>query len=68
MKSVLFKCLALISAGIAHASFGSVALEFLLGVNWVVSAAVFCLCTAWAIIFSNERTDHCPRRTIPGGL
>lgn len=54
---VVLRGLAFIGAGIAHASFGGVALGFLLGVNPVVSAVVFCLCTAWAIAFTSERTE-----------
>ena len=46
---VVLRGLAFIGAGIAHASFGGVALGFLLGVNPVLSAALFCLGTAWAI-------------------
>jgi ABC-type Mn2+/Zn2+ transport system permease subunit len=54
---VVLRGLAFIGAGIAHASFGGVALGFLLGVNPVVSAVIFCLCTAWAIAFTSERTE-----------
>lgn len=48
---VVLKGLAFIGAGIAHASFGGVALGFLLGWNIVASAFVFCLATAWGIGF-----------------
>jgi ABC-type Mn2+/Zn2+ transport system permease subunit len=54
---VVLRGLAFIGAGIAHASFGGVALGFLLGVNPVASAVVFCLCTAWAIAFTSERAE-----------
>jgi ABC-type Mn2+/Zn2+ transport system permease subunit len=54
---VVLRGLAFIGAGIAHASFGGVALGFLLGVNPVASAVVFCLCTAWAIAFTSERME-----------
>jgi len=45
----VLKGLSFIGAGIAHASFGGVALGFLLGVNPVLAAVVFCLLTAWGI-------------------
>ena len=46
---VVLRGLAFIGAGIAHASFGGVALGFLLGLNPVLTAVVFCLGTAWGI-------------------
>jgi ABC-type Mn2+/Zn2+ transport system permease subunit len=46
---VVLKGLSFIGAGIAHASFGGVALGFVLGVNPVLTAIVFCLATAWGI-------------------
>jgi ABC-type Mn2+/Zn2+ transport system permease subunit len=46
---VVLRGLSFIGAGIAHASFGGVALGFLLGVNPVLSAVAFCLATAWGI-------------------
>jgi ABC-type Mn2+/Zn2+ transport system permease subunit len=46
---VVLKGLSFIGAGIAHASFGGVALGFLLGVNPVLSAVGFCVVTAWGI-------------------
>jgi ABC-type Mn2+/Zn2+ transport system permease subunit len=46
---VVLKGLSFIGAGIAHASFGGVALGFMLGLNPVVTAVVFCLLTAWSI-------------------
>ena len=48
---VVLRGLAFIGAGIAHASFGGVALGFLLGLNPVFTAVVFCLATAWGIGF-----------------
>jgi len=48
---VVLRGLSFIGAGIAHASFGGVALGFLFGVNPVLSAVVFCLATAWGIGF-----------------
>ena len=48
---VVLKGLSFIGAGIAHASFGGVALGFLVGVNPVLTAVVFCLATAWGIGF-----------------
>jgi len=46
---VVLKGLSFIGAGIAHASFGGVALGFLLGVNPLLTAIGFCLATAWGI-------------------
>jgi len=46
---VVLKGLSFIGAGIAHASFGGVALGFLLGINPVLTAVGFCLTTAWGI-------------------
>ncbi len=54
---VVLRGLAFIGAGIAHASFGGVALGFLLGLNPVATAVGFCLCTAWGIAFTSERTQ-----------
>jgi ABC-type Mn2+/Zn2+ transport system permease subunit len=51
---VVLRGLAFIGAGIAHASFGGVALGFLLGVNPVLSAVVFCLGTAWGIAWISQ--------------
>jgi ABC-type Mn2+/Zn2+ transport system permease subunit len=52
---VVLRGLSFIGAGIAHASFGGVALGFLLGVNALLSAVVFCLATAWGIGFVARR-------------
>jgi ABC-type Mn2+/Zn2+ transport system permease subunit len=46
---VVLKGLSFIGAGIAHASFGGVALGFVLGINPLISAIAFCLATAWSI-------------------
>ena len=46
---VVLKGLSFIGAGIAHASFGGVALGFLVGVNPVLAAVAFCLGVAWGI-------------------
>jgi ABC-type Mn2+/Zn2+ transport system permease subunit len=46
---VVLKGLSFIGAGIAHASFGGVALGFVLGVNPLISAIAFCLAIAWSI-------------------
>lgn len=54
---VVLRGLAFIGAGIAHASFGGVALGFLLGVNPLLSAVVFCLGTAWAIAWTSRRAE-----------
>jgi ABC-type Mn2+/Zn2+ transport system permease subunit len=46
---VVLRGLAFIGAGIAHASFGGVALGVVLGVNPLYTAIAFCLGTAWGI-------------------
>jgi ABC-type Mn2+/Zn2+ transport system permease subunit len=46
---VVLKGLSFIGAGIAHASFGGVALGFFLNVNPVLTAVAFCMGTAWGI-------------------
>jgi ABC-type Mn2+/Zn2+ transport system permease subunit len=46
---VVLKGLSFIGAGIAHASFGGVALGFFLKLNPVLTAVFFCLGTAWGI-------------------
>ena len=46
---VVLKGLSFIGAGIAHASFGGVAIGMWLGINPVWSAVVFCLLVAWGI-------------------
>jgi ABC-type Mn2+/Zn2+ transport system permease subunit len=54
---VVLRGLSFIGAGIAHASFGGVALGFLLGVNPLLSAVAFCLATAWGIGFVARRGE-----------
>jgi ABC-type Mn2+/Zn2+ transport system permease subunit len=54
---VVLRGLSFIGAGIAHASFGGVALGFLLGVNPVLTAVVFCLLTAWGIAWTSQRAE-----------
>ena len=46
---VVLRGLAFIGAGVAHASFGGVALGVWLGVNPLYTAVGFCLATAWGI-------------------
>ncbi len=46
---VVLRGLAFIGAGVAHASFGGVALGVVLGVNPLFTAAAFCVATAWSI-------------------
>lgn len=53
---VVLKGMSFIGAGIAHASFGGVALGFLLGVNPVLAAVVFCMATGWGIGLVARRT------------
>ncbi len=52
---VVLKGLSFIGAGIAHASFGGVALGFFLGWNLVATTMVFCLATAWGIGLVSQR-------------
>ena len=54
---VVLRGLAFIGAGIAHASFGGVALGFLLGINPILTAVVFCLVTAWGIAWTSQRAE-----------
>lgn len=54
---VVLRGLSFIGAGIAHASFGGVALGFLLGINPVLTAVVFCLLTAWGIAWTSRRAE-----------
>lgn len=54
---VVLRGLSFIGAGIAHASFGGVALGFLLGVNPLFTAVAFCLLTAWGIAWTSERAE-----------
>ncbi len=46
---VVLRGISFIGAGVAHASFGGVALGYVLGVNPMVTAVFFCLLVAWAI-------------------
>jgi ABC-type Mn2+/Zn2+ transport system permease subunit len=52
---VILRGMAFIGAGIAHASFGGVALGFLIEVNPLYSALGFSIATAWAIGFISEK-------------
>lgn len=54
---VVLRGLAFIGAGIAHASFGGIALGFLVGLNPVVTAVAFCLLTAWGIAWATRRAE-----------
>jgi ABC-type Mn2+/Zn2+ transport system permease subunit len=54
---VVLKGLSFIGAGIAHASFGGVALGFVLGIDPALTAVGFCLATAWAIGLVARRTQ-----------
>ncbi len=51
---VVLRSMSFIGAGIAHASFGGVALGFILGVNPFFTTVIFCTLTAWAIAFFSE--------------
>lgn len=53
---VVLNGLSFIGAGISHASFGGIALGFLLGIPPVFSAVVFCSGTALAIGYVGERS------------
>ncbi|HED04614.1 MAG TPA: metal ABC transporter permease [Candidatus Fraserbacteria bacterium] len=52
---MVLRGLAFLGAGIAHASFGGVALGFLLKINPLLSAIVFCLATAWGIGYTARK-------------
>lgn len=52
---VVLRSMAFIGAGISHASFGGVALGFILGVNPLLTTIVFCILTAWGIAFVSEK-------------
>ena len=52
---VVLRGLAFIGAGIAHASFGGVALGVVMGVNPLYTAIAFCLGTAWGIGFVSKK-------------
>lgn len=54
---VVLRGLAFIGAGIAHASFGGVALGFLIGANPVLTAVIFSLLTAWGIAWTSRRAE-----------
>ncbi|MEO0020944.1 MAG: metal ABC transporter permease [candidate division WOR-3 bacterium] len=53
---VVLRGLAFAGAGIAHAAFGGVALGFLLGVDPLLSAVIFCLVTAALVSFTGAQT------------
>ncbi len=54
---VVLKGMSFIGAGIAHASFGGVALGFLLGFNPVITAVFFCMGTAWGIGLASRKAQ-----------
>ncbi|MBM3315573.1 metal ABC transporter permease, partial [candidate division WOR-3 bacterium] len=54
---VILRGLAFAGAGMAHAAFGGVALGFLLGVNPLPVAILFCLGTAGLIQFTGRRAE-----------
>jgi len=54
---VVLKGLSFIGAGIAHASFGGVALGIYLGFNPIVTATIFCLLTGWGIGFVSQKSQ-----------
>ncbi len=54
---VVLRGLSFIGAGIAHASFGGLALGFLLGVNPLLTTVAFCLLTAWGIAWTSQRAE-----------
>ncbi|HQG47332.1 MAG TPA: metal ABC transporter permease, partial [bacterium] len=51
---VVLRSMAFIGAGIAHASFGGVALGLVLGINPFFTTIFFCLGAAWGIAFLGE--------------
>ncbi|MBN2355585.1 metal ABC transporter permease [candidate division KSB1 bacterium] len=52
---VVLRSMSFIGAGISHASFGGVALGFMLGINPIFTTIIFCLLTAWGIAFVSEK-------------
>jgi ABC-type Mn2+/Zn2+ transport system permease subunit len=54
---VVLRGLAFIGAGIAHASFGGVALGVWLGVDPIAAAVVFCIAVAWGIGWVGEYAE-----------
>jgi len=52
---VVLRGMSFIGAGISHASFGGVALGFLLGIHPLITTIGFCLLTAWGIALVSER-------------
>ena len=53
---VVHRGLSFMGAGIAHASFGGVALGVWLGINPVLAAMLFCLAVAWVIAWLSLNT------------
>jgi len=62
---VVLKGLSFIGAGIAHASFGGIAIGMALGVNPIWSAVIFCLMVAWGIGLVS-RSGHVKEDTAVG--
>lgn len=62
---VILRGMSFIGAGIAHASFGGVALGFLTGLNPFFSAIIFCTGIAWGIGFISEK-KHLKEDTAVG--
>ena len=54
---VIHKGMSFLGAGIAHASFGGVALGVWLGLHPVLTAVVFCLVVGWIIAWLDWKTD-----------
>jgi ABC-type Mn2+/Zn2+ transport system permease subunit len=52
---VVLRGMSFIGAGISHASFGGVALGFLLGINPIITAVFFCIATALGIGFVSRK-------------
>ena len=52
---VVLRGMSFIGVGIAHASFGGVALGFLIGINPLIAATFFCLATAWGVGFASKK-------------
>ncbi len=54
---VVLRGMSFVGAGIAHASFGGVALGFLLGINPIITAVFFCIATALGIGAISRKGD-----------
>lgn len=52
---IILRRVSFLGSGISHAAFGGVAIGFLLGINPILSALIYCIIVAFAIDFISER-------------